>query len=92
MEIYGYVLGSLIWNGRCLKKNTLAKKKSNSNNALLRWYNPTYAGKNTYNQLYTDSIKANLNSENFYKGAWQQSDINTSGLMSSGSIIILEKI
>jgi sialate O-acetylesterase len=50
---------------------------------LLRWYNPTYAGKNTYNQLYTDSIKANLNSENFYKGAWQQSDTTTSGLMSA---------
>ena len=65
------------------KEEHFSQEKSNSNNALLRWYNPTYAGKNTYNQLYTDSIKANLNSENFYKGAWQQSDINTSGLMSA---------
>ena len=46
-------------------------------------YNPTYAGKNTYNQLYTDSIKNNLNSESFYMGTWQQSDTNTSGLMSA---------
>lgn len=65
------------------KEEHFRQEKSNSNNALLRWYNPTYAGKNTYNQLFTDSIKANLNSENFYKGAWQQSDTTTSGLMSA---------
>ena len=66
-----------------IKEEHFTKEKNNSNNALLRWYNPTYAGKNTYNQLFTDSIKANFNSENFYKGAWQQSDTSTSGLMSA---------
>ena len=65
------------------KEEHFRQEKSNSNNPLLRWYNSTYAGKNTYNQLFTDSIKANLNSENFYKGAWQQSDTTTSGLMSA---------
>ena len=41
---------------------------------LLRFFNPTYAGKNTYNVPFTDSIIQNLTAENFYKGQWQNCD------------------
>lgn len=54
-----------------------------SNNKLLRWYNPTYAGKNTFNILFTDSIKFNLRTEKFYSGAWEPSDENSIKLMSA---------
>ena len=54
-----------------------------SNNILLRWYNPTYAGKNTYNLLFTDSIKSNLRTEKFYSGAWASSDENSMKQMSA---------
>lgn len=65
------------------KEEHVSQEKNNSNNDLLRWYNPTYAGKNTYNILFSDSIKANLNTANFYKGSWQQSDSTTFRLMSA---------
>ena len=58
-------------------------EKNDSDQRLLRWFNPTYAGKNTYNQLFSDSIRANLTSNKFYNGHWQQSDSTTSGLMSA---------
>lgn len=54
-----------------------------SDNKLLRWYNPTYAGKNTYNILFTDSIKSNLFTEKFYTGVWEPSNENTIKLMSA---------
>lgn len=47
---------------------------SNSNQPLLRLYNPVYSGKNTYNVLFSDSISKNLTSEKFYRGQWQTCD------------------
>lgn len=44
---------------------------------LLRLYNPTYAGKNTFNVLFTDSIIKNLRTEKFYNGHWQTCDSNS---------------
>lgn len=56
------------------KEAHFINEKQFANNSLLRWYNPTYAGKNTFNIAFSDSIKANLIAEKFYKGNWQQSD------------------
>lgn len=50
---------------------------------LMRLYNPTYAGKNTYNVSFSDSITQNLTTENFYKGQWQTCDSNTFKTMSA---------
>lgn len=54
-----------------------------SNIKLLRWYNPSYAGKNTYNQLFSDSIKSNLKTDKFYSGVWEPSNENTMKMMSA---------
>lgn len=55
----------------------------NSQQTLLRFYNPPYAGKNTYNVLFTDSILSNLNVEKFYNGQWQVCDSSTFKTMSA---------
>jgi sialate O-acetylesterase len=56
-----------------------------SNQPLLRLYNPTYAGKNTFNVSFTDSIIQNLTTENFYKGHWQTCDSNSFKTMSAAA-------
>lgn len=50
---------------------------------LLRFYNPTYAGKNIFNQYFTDSILQDLTPERFFKGQWQLSDSNSFRTMSA---------
>lgn len=55
----------------------------NSMQPLLRLYNPTYAGKNTFNIPFTDSIIQNLTTEKFYNGQWQNCDSNSFKLMSA---------
>jgi len=55
----------------------------NSRQPLMRLYNPTYAGKNTYNISFTDSIIQNLTTKNFYKGQWQTCDSNSFKTMSA---------
>lgn len=49
----------------------------NCNQPSLRFYNPAYAGKNTYNTPFTDSICRLLNTTLFWKGHWQVCDSNT---------------
>lgn len=55
----------------------------NSQLPMLRLYNPAYAGKNTFNVSFTDSITQNLTVEKFYKGQWQTCDSNSFKLMSA---------
>lgn len=55
----------------------------NSQQPTLRLYNPVYAGKNTFNVSFTDSITQNLTVEKFYKGQWQTCDSNSFKLMSA---------
>jgi len=49
----------------------------------LRFFNPTYAGKNIYAATFPDSIAARLTPEIFYSGEWQSSDSNTFKTMSA---------
>jgi sialate O-acetylesterase len=56
-------------------------KESNQTN--LRFYNPSYAGKNTYNIPFSDSIIKKLNPQDFYQGEWQVSDSTTFKAMSA---------
>lgn len=51
--------------------------------SLLRFYNPTYAGKNVYNRIFGDSIVSRLTPEAFYKGNWQESDSTSVNTMSA---------
>jgi sialate O-acetylesterase len=41
---------------------------------FVRFYNPVYPGKNTYNIAFSDSIVYKLNSKNIYEGQWQICD------------------
>lgn len=49
-------------------------EKNKSILPLIRFYNPTYAGKNTYNITFSDSIVKKLNAKDFYEGQWQICD------------------
>lgn len=47
----------------------------NAKQPLLHFYNPTYIGKDIYNQQFSDSMLQRLNKENFYSQAsWNPSD------------------
>jgi sialate O-acetylesterase len=54
-----------------------------SNQTNLRFYNPSYAGKNTFNVPFSDSIIKALTPENFYKGQWQICNTNSFKQMSA---------
>lgn len=56
------------------KELHFASEKTNAENPLIRLFNPTYAGKNTFNVSFTDSIVTNLTVDHFYKGSWQRCD------------------
>ena len=64
----------------------------NSRQPLLRLYNPTYAGKNTFNVSFTDSITQNLTTAKFYKGQWQTCDSNSFKSMSAVGYYFGKKI
>ena len=42
--------------------------------AMLRFYNPRYAGKGIYGEAFSDSIMRRLKANEFYEGAWQVCD------------------
>ena len=47
---------------------------SKCNQPVLRFYNPTYAGKGVFGEPYADAVLQQLNAGNFYTGKWQVSD------------------
>ncbi len=55
----------------------------NSLQPLLRFYNPTYAGKNIFGTGFPDSVAALLTSGCFYKGFWQACDSSSIRSMSA---------
>ncbi len=55
----------------------------NSLQPLLRFYNPTYAGKNIFGTGFSDSVAALLISGRFYKGYWQACDSSSIKSMSA---------
>lgn len=55
----------------------------NANQPSLRFYNPTYAGKDIYNESFTDSVLTLLNTKSFYSGKWAVSDSTTVKQMSA---------
>lgn len=55
-----------------------------ANQPLLRFYNPTYAGKNIFNQFYSDSVLQLMSSEKFFTPTrWKVSDSNSLKAMSA---------
>ncbi len=58
--------------------------KANADQPLLRFYNPSYAGKNIFNQYFSDSVLQLLSPDKFFaKTQWEQSDSNTFRTMSA---------
>ena len=59
---------------------------------LLRFYNTTYAGKNSYNQKFTDSLLKLLNPKDFYQGKWEVSNPKSAPEMSAVGYYFGKKI
>ena len=58
--------------------------KATAYQPLLRFYNPNYAGKNIFNQYFSDSVLHNMSPEKFYAPTnWQLSDSNSFSAMSA---------
>lgn len=51
-----------------------AQEKAETDQPLIRLYNPTYIGKNTYATPYTDSMVQRLTAGKFYQGTWLPCD------------------
>jgi sialate O-acetylesterase len=66
-----------------MKEMHFKEELQNVNQPKLRLYNPTYAGKNTFNVSFSDSIAQNLTTGNFYKGRWQTCDSSSIKTMSA---------
>ncbi len=66
-----------------IKEMHYKEEIKNSSQPLLRFYNPTYAGKNVFGTKFTDSVTAMLNENDFYKGQWQHCDSNSFKTMSA---------
>ena len=49
----------------------------------LRFYNPSYPGKNIYNTVFNDSLAQLLNIEKFYSGHWEMCDSSSVKSMSA---------
>lgn len=58
-------------------------ESAQSDQPLLRLYNPTYIGKDVYGKPYTDSMLRALRPESFYSGTWQRCDSNSVRTMSA---------
>lgn len=52
----------------------LAEELSKAGEPLIRLFNPTYAGQNTYGVRFSDSIVRRLTPERFFEGGWERSD------------------
>lgn len=50
---------------------------------LIRFYNPTFVGKNVFGKPYSDSLMKRLNPKDFYAGRWQTCDSNSVKTMSA---------
>lgn len=59
------------------------EEKEHRTQALIRLYNPTYAGKNVYATAFTDSVAARLTPAGFYTGNWKAADSNSAADMSA---------
>lgn len=64
----------------------------NSHQSLLKFYNPVYSGKNTYNTPFNDSLIQQLNPNSFFKGSWQSCDSITLSQMSAVAFYFGKKI
>lgn len=60
-----------------MKEQHFKEEIKNSNQPLLRIYNPTYAGKNIFGTSFSDSVVERLTPDKFYNGQWQLCDTNS---------------
>ena len=65
------------------KEMHFEQEKKYANQPLLRFHNPTYAGKGIFNKSFTDSVLKLLERRDFYKGNWVESDSHTIRQMSA---------
>ena len=75
-----------------MKEIHFKEEIKNSDQPLLRFYNPTYGGKNIFGTAFPDSVAQLLTSNNFYNGQWQQCDSNTFKTMSAVAYYFGKKV
>ena len=68
------------------------QQEKNMQLAQLRFYNPSYAGKNIFGTAFTDSVFQRLNVENFYNGSWQQCNSESIKTMSAAAYYFGKRI
>lgn len=66
-----------------MKEMYYEEEKKNSNRQLIRFFNPSFAGKNIFGTAFTDSVVQRLVPEKFYEGEWQPCDSNSIKTMSA---------
>ncbi len=59
------------------------EEKKKADRPQLRFYNASFAGKDIYNETFTDSVLRLLNKKKFYNGKWAISDSNSIKQMSA---------
>src|SRR5687767_6677309 len=75
-----------------VKEMHYKEEVQNSYQPLVRLYNPVYAGKNIFNEIFTDSTARNLSPEKFYIGAWQGCDSSSFKRMSAVAYYFGKKV
>ncbi|MFC4094568.1 sialate O-acetylesterase [Euzebyella saccharophila] len=74
------------------KEEHLKEELSNAQQPLLRFYNPIYAGKGIYNEVFTDSVLQLLNKKSFFQGSWAVSDSSSIKKMSAVGYYFAKRI
>nr|WP_293299772.1 sialate O-acetylesterase [Allomuricauda sp.] len=74
------------------KETHFEEELKNIGQTSLRFYNPTYAGKNVYGRVFSDSIGKRLQIDRFFEGNWQLSNSSTVKTMSAVGYYFGKKI
>ena len=65
------------------KEMHFRQEVSRTDQPLIRFYNPWFAGKYVFGKLFTDSVRERMNAQDFFQGQWQRCDSNTVKEMSA---------
>jgi sialate O-acetylesterase len=58
----------------------------------IRWWNPSFAGKNIYGTRFTDSVVRRLQSDSFYQGQWELCDVQSLPVMSAVAFYFAQEV
>ena len=65
------------------KEMHFRQESSRTDQPLIHFYNPWFAGKYLFGKLFTDSVRERMNAQEFFQGQWQHCDSSTVKEMSA---------